>query len=362
MSSSLDGRSILVTGGAGFIGCAISKDLCARAARVVVIDNLHPQVHSSDTRPKELHHEAELVVADITQPDAWDELLGRFRPEVIYHLAAETGTGQSLLEAARHANVNVLGTTVMTDALARNGIVPNAMVLSSSRAVYGEGAWSYEGSPSSFYPGMRTHGMLEAGIWEPTDLAGTKASPLPHAAARTEPRPTSIYGATKLAQEHILGAWCSAMGTDLHIFRLQNVYGAGQSPINPYTGIITLFHRQARLGKRIEVYEDGQIIRDFVYIDDVANALVSINEDMLKLGVIDVGTGKGVTILRAAEVIAALHNAPQPIVCGKFRDGDVRSAFADTSVLENILDVRSFTDFEAGAKLVGEWLVERGYA
>lgn len=157
-------------------------------------------------------------------------------------------------------------------------------------------------------------------------------------------------------------AWCSAMGVDLKILRLQNVYGVGQSPINPYTGIITLFHRMARKGQAIPVYEDGEIVRDFVYISDVARALIRVAATEGSGETIDVGTGRPVTIMEAAKTIAALHGAPAPFITGQFRDGDVRSAVADTSELSKCVDVGSFVSFDQGAKLVGEWLVEKGYA
>lgn len=354
-------ENILITGGAGFIGCAISELLVRAGHSVAAIDNLHPQIHESRERPEALHPDVELIVGDVADAETWNRSLVDFKPTIIFHLAAETGTGQSLLEATRHGCVNVIGTTQMTDALARHGHVPKAIVLTSSRAIYGEGAWQ-DGSGSMVYPGIRTHDMLARGQWEPRHEAGGRYAALPHAASRVHPSPTSVYGATKLAQEHILSAWCSAMSVDLKVLRLQNVYGVGQSPINPYTGIITLFHRMARNGQAIPVYEDGDIVRDFVYIDDVAKALVLVAASEAAADIVDVGTGRRVTIMEAAQTIATLHGAPTPFVTGQFRDGDVRSAMADCTVLSRYMDVNAMTPFETGARLVGEWLVEKGYA
>lgn len=354
-------EKVLVTGGAGFIGCAISGLLVGAGHSVVVLDNLHPQIHEQQQRPQALHSAATLVVGDVVDADAWDRVLADYSPTVIYHLAAETGTGQSLLEATRHGSVNVVGTTQMTDALARHRCIPKSIVLSSSRAIYGEGAW-HDDAGATIYPGIRTHAMLAEGQWEPSHDTGGHYHALPHAGGRVQSSPTSVYGATKLAQEHILSAWCCAMGVDLKILRLQNVYGAGQSPINPYTGIITLFHRMARKGQAIPVYEDGKIVRDFVYIDDVARALVRVADSDKTTDIVDVGTGLPVTILDAATIIASLHGAPPPFITGQFRDGDVRSAVADTSVLARYLDVGAMIPFDEGAKLVGDWLIEKGYA
>lgn len=354
-------EKILVTGGAGFIGCAISGLLVDAGHSVMVLDNLHPQIHERQERPQALHPAAELVVGDVIDAEAWSRVLANYSPTVVYHLAAETGTGQSLLEATRHGSVNVVGTTQMIDALARHKCIPKSIVLSSSRAVYGEGAWQDEAG-ATIYPGIRTHAMLASGQWEPSHDAGGRYAALPHAGGRVQSSPTSVYGATKLAQEHILSAWCSAMGVDLKVLRLQNVYGAGQSPINPYTGIITLFHRMARKGQAIPVYEDGQIVRDFVYIDDVAQVLVRVAGSEALPDIVDVGTGRPITILDAARIIASLHGAPVPFITGQFRDGDVRSAVADTEVLARYVDVDAMIPFGSGAKLVGDWLVEKGYA
>ena len=157
-------------------------------------------------------------------------------------------------------------TTRMLDALARSHFLPERIILASTRAIYGEGAWRNNDTGDIIYPGQRSRSQLERREW---DFPGL--SFLPFAALSTEPRPTSIYGATKLAQEHILRAWALSFGTKVVILRLQNVYGPGQSLINSYTGIVSLFARLARAHKSIPIYEDGQMLRDFVFIDDALN-------------------------------------------------------------------------------------------
>jgi dTDP-L-rhamnose 4-epimerase len=268
-----------------------------------------------------------------------------------------------LTEATRHAHVNVVGTTTMLDALSRHDMRPSHMLLASSRAVYGEGAWR-DVDGTVFYPPPRSHDVLANKQWDPSSPSGgSKPSPCLHSAATVSPNPTSVYGATKLAQEHILTAWCGAMRVPLSVFRLQNVYGPGQSPFNAYTGIITLFHRLARQGKQLEVYEDGQIGRDFVYIDDVVSALAAgLRQVPADRRTLDVGAGVATTIYEAACTVAALHGAPAPLVCEKFRDGDVRWAVADATGLAGALGVKAQIPFQEGVRLVGEWLIERGYA
>jgi dTDP-L-rhamnose 4-epimerase len=330
-----DGPLVLVTGGAGFIGCAIADRLVRGGSRVVAVDSLHPQIHPQQVRPAALPSDVELVVADVTLAETWDALLGErgLRPHVVVHLAAETGTGQSLTESTRHADVNVVGTAAMLDALLRHDAVPGHLLLSSSRAVYGEGRWQTVGG-ESFYPPPRSHRQLEAQQWDCTSPDGTRATARPHRADTTEPAPTSVYGATKLCQEHMMRAWCLAGGTALSILRLQNVYGPGQSLTNSYTGIVTLFSRLAAEGRSIPLYEDGQVLRDFIYIDDVAAAMEAALAVPPPQGmrVLDVGSGRGTTIQQLAQAVVALHSgAPAPHVTGAFRDGDVRHASADVA-------------------------------
>ncbi|MEN0083808.1 MAG: NAD-dependent epimerase/dehydratase family protein [Leifsonia sp.] len=311
--------TVLVTGGAGFIGCALSQLLAADAERWVVLDSLHPQVHATGSRPADLHSAAELVVGDVTDPAAWDALLADVKPEIVIHLAAETGTAQSLNEASRHALVNVVGTTEMLDGFSRAGIVPQRFLLSSSRAVYGEGSW-VRSDGTEFYPGLRTHSALASATWDFPDAVARPVS-----APRTVPAPTSVYGATKLAQENILAAWTGSRDAGLTVLRLQNVYGPGQSLINSYTGIVSLFSQLAEKGETIPVYEDGQIVRDFVYIDDIASAFAAAIDAGID-GTFDIGSGVATTILDLAREIARYHGAPEPVVTGAFRDGDVRNA------------------------------------
>jgi dTDP-L-rhamnose 4-epimerase len=355
-------KAIIITGGAGFIGSALAERLGASGLPIVAVDNLHPQIHPEQKRPEALPAFVTLHVGDVTEFSTWEDVLAKWHPEVLVHLAAETGTGQSLTEATRHADVNVVGTTAMLDAFSRHCVKPAHVVLASSRAVYGEGAWE-DARGTVFYPPPRSHAILAAAQWDPIAPGGGKASPLAHSAATVFPAPTSVYGATKLAQEHILAAWCGAMQVPLSVFRLQNVYGPGQSPFNAYTGIITLFIRLARQGQQLEVYEDGEIGRDFVFIDDVVAALAAgIAHPPTDQRTLDVGHGVATTIHDAARTVAGQHGAPEPKICGKFRDGDVRWAVADPAPLADALSVRAQVSFDEGAHRVGQWLIERGYA
>jgi dTDP-L-rhamnose 4-epimerase len=340
-----------VTGGAGFIGCAISAALADAFDQVVVVDSLHPQIHATGERPAELDARAELIVADVAEAQTWDTVLARVSPDVVIHLAAETGTGQSLEESTRHTHVNVVGTSQLLDGLNRHGKLPRRIVLSSSRAVYGEGAWS-DANGNAFYPGQRTSATLDQSQW---DFPG--ATPLPMKASETFPAPVSVYGATKLAQEHVLQAWAKSYGVETVILRLQNVYGPGQSLINPYTGIMSLFCRMAMGGKSIPLYEDGEVRRDFILIDDVASAIVAGAVSPTVQGEpMDIGSGEFQTIGTAAELIAKHYNAPAPHVTGQYRQGDVRHAWADITAAKEVLGWTPQYNLAQGIDRLATWI------
>ena len=341
-----------MTGGAGFIGTAISAGLADRFDRVVALDNLHPQIHPTAERPTALDPRVELVIGDVSGSGTWDRLLHDVRPDVVVHLAAETGTAQSLAEATRHAMVNVVGTTQLFDALLRHDALPRRVVLTSSRAVYGEGAWRRLSTGETFYPGQRTSEILARREW---DFPG--AEPLAMSAAVTVPAPVSVYGATKLAQENLLSAWARSVGVEPVVVRLQNVYGPGQSLINPYTGIMSLFCRLAKDGQSIPLYEDGAVRRDFVLIDDVARAVVAATVAPEPGGLaIDVGAGEHQTIARSAELIAAHYGAPAPHVTGQYRQGDVRHAWADVTHAATALGWSPRFGLAEGIERLASWI------
>ena len=342
----------LVTGGAGFIGTAIAAGLLKRYARVIALDSLLPQVHATGHRPAALDARVELVVGDVRDGAALDALITSDRPGTVIHLAAETGTGQSLTQATLHTSTNVVGTSQLMDSFTRTGLLPRRLILASSRAVYGEGAWMERHSGTVFYPGQRSLDQLEAYQW---DFPGADA--LPMRADTTVPHPVSVYGVTKLAQEMLLTTWGLSFGVPVSIVRLQNVYGPGQSLSNPYTGIVSLFCRIARQGGTIPVFEDGDIRRDFVLIDDVAAAFMALIDHPEANGhILDIGSGESQTILQAAQLIAAYYKAPEPLITRQYRLGDVRHAWADSSQTERILDWQPKWKLADGITRLADWI------
>jgi dTDP-L-rhamnose 4-epimerase len=345
---------ILITGGAGFIGSTVARALAPLADEVVLLDSLHPDVHGDNPDFPEIPR-TRFIHEDVTSSHTWRTVLAEFTPTTVIHLAAETGTGSSLSQATRHGHVNVVGTTTMLDALFQSSHRPEHIVLASSRAVYGEGQWMSDGS--TFYADTRTHEDLLKRQWNPRGTPSSEAVPVPSRARVTEPRPTNIYAATKLAQEHILAAWAAATGTALSVLRLQNVYGPGQSLINSYTGVLALFARLAVLQQPIDLYEDGCAVRDFVFIDDVANALIrALTVPPKGIRVLDVGSGGVTTLAEVAQLMATREAAPAPFVSGKFREGDVRAASCDIDAAKAEIDYEPAYDLATGVAKLLDWV------
>jgi len=356
ISEALSKERLLITGGAGFIGTSIARAVAPYAEEVVLLDSMHPDVHGENPRRPEIP-DVSFVCGDVTSLRAWQVLLAECAPTAVIHLAAETGTGLSLSQATRHGHVNVVGTTTMLDAFYHASRHPDHIVLTSSRAVYGEGRWMV--NEHAFYPETRTHVDLLNQRWTPSNaLSGRSVpAPVPSRADTTEPRPTNIYAATKLAQEHILTAWTAATGTALSILRLQNVYGPGQSLINSYTGVLALFARLAVSRQQIDLYEDGGAIRDFVFIDDVTQALVeTVAVTPKRARLLDIGSGVPTTLTEVAELMAAREKAPAPVVSGKFREGDVRAAYCDISDAKTEIGYEPAYDLNDGVGQLLAWV------
>ena len=259
----------LVTGGAGFIGCALAGRLLGRFDRVVAVDSLHPQVHPTTTRPAALAEGVELVVADVTLPATWDALLPDVRPDAVVHLAAETGTAQSLTEASRHAVANVVGTTAMLDAFGRHDRRPDRVVLASSRAVYGEGAWQ-DPDGQVVLPGPALARDARGGgvglpRAQPDARRGGPGGAAPEQRVRGDQACAGACASRLVPRRRgAAGGAAAAERLRRRTVAEQPVHG-DPAPVRPARG---------RRGV-IPVYEDGRIVRDFVHVDDVARALES---------------------------------------------------------------------------------------
>jgi len=342
---------VLITGGAGFIGSRLAKALLACGADVLAYDNLNAQVHGEHPV---LDDEVPLVRGDVRDRAALESTIAGYLPTVVVHLAAETGTGQSGDEPSRYAEVNVVGTARLIEAMRCAKQAPRRVVLAATRAVYGEGAYAGN-SGTVTVPAPRRAADMAAGRFGLFDADGHLLTPMATPEHLT-PAPASVYGSTKLMQEYLLqqtdGSW------SLAILRLQNVYGPGQSLRNPYTGVLSIFCQQALSGQVLNIYEDGEIHRDFVFVDDVVAAFLAACVSAGAAGrTINIGTGRRTSIRNAAEaILSALGLACDRLkITGNFRVGDVRHAVADIRCAQEVLDWRPNVAFEEGIAALATW-------
>lgn len=346
----LDGRRVLVTGGAGFIGSRLCRRLSSQGARVTAFDNLLPQVHGAVAQ---VDPQLDLIRGDVRDREALHAAIATVRPHVVFHLAAETGTGQSADEPSRYADVNVVGTALLIEGLKALDQPPERVVLAATRAVYGEGAYR-DGDGRILAPPPRTTTAMAAGRFDVLDADGQALTAVP-TDETLSPRPGSVYGSTKLMQEYLLQQ--TPAPWDTAILRLQNVYGPGQSLRNPYTGVLSIFCQQAMEGRGLGIYEDGEIYRDFVFVDDVVEAFV-LATDAVQAGgrIINIGSGRKTSIREAAELILQrLGREPSVTITGAYRAGDIRHAVADITLADHTLGWRPRTSFEGGVAQLVDW-------
>lgn len=355
-----DAQQILITGGAGFIGQRLARALLKLGNRVRVLDNFSPQIHVSQTLPADLEGHVELIKADVRDRDAMRRALTGVNSVV--HLAAETGTGQSMYEIDRYFSVNVQGTATMLDLLQNEDCAKSlrSIVVASSRAVYGEGAYQCA-NHGMVFPEQRGRARMSDGLFEPVcpDCESPVVLlPTPELAPFS---PMSMYGLTKQVQEQAVLLFARTRGINGFGLRYQNVYGPGQSLKNPYTGILAVFSNLARQNQSIEIYEDGLESRDFVYIDDVVEATVrSVSYPGQFVGALNVGSGQATSVMMVAQEIKSFFESESVIgVTGAFRMGDIRHNIADVRMLEQILGFVPGMGFKQGLANFLGWAAEQ---
>ncbi len=350
---------VLISGGLGFIGLELARQLVKRGDQVLLFDNLSAQVHGAipDMAARPLLRDAGVQVlrGDVAKASDWKAALAEV--DAVIHLAAETGTAQSMYEISRYTETNVGGTAALLHHLAHHRHQVRKIVLASSRSVYGEGAYRCQDC-GMVYPPARSAASLRAGEWQPRcPQCGNRveAAATPEAA---KPAPASIYAATKLAQEDLVRVGGLALGIPAVIFRFQNVYGEGQSLRNPYTGILSIFSNQLRLGKRVHLYEDGQETRDFVHVSDVAEAVgLALVSDGADGSTLNLGSGQPTSIESVALLLGERLGAKTPpLVSGEYRLGDIRHGYADISAIRRCLPFTPRISLEEGLSRFTEWV------
>lgn len=352
--SDLSGKNILVTGGAGFIGSRLCRVLSAEGAAVTAYDSLLAQVHGPDPV---MDPSLRLIRGDVRDREALSAAIHKVAPHIVVHLAAETGTGQSADEPSRYCDVNVSGTASLIELLKAMPRPPERIVLAATRAVYGEGA--YETADGFLLaPEPRSTEAMAQREFDALGPDGLRLAPV--ATPETlPPRPGSVYGSTKLMQEYLLQQ--TPAPWDHVILRLQNVYGPGQSLRNPYTGVLSIFCEQAMCGKQLKIFEDGDIHRDFVFVDDVvrAFALACVSREASRR-IVNIGSGEKVSIHDAAQLILVqLGLDPRVEVTGQFRAGDIRHALADIGLAGTVLSWKPQVPFPQGVARLVAWAREQ---
>jgi dTDP-L-rhamnose 4-epimerase len=359
----MSAKHCLILGGAGFIGSRTAHRLLEQGCTVRILDSFDPQIHgeslAGSATLKSVWDHAEVQAGDVRDAAAVERALKGI--DTVLYFAAGTGTGQSMYQIRQYSDINVTGAAVLAEQLIRLKGQIGRVVISSSRAVYGEGAYRCA-EHGRVYPQNRAVAALEAGSFNP--VCPRCAGPLVELASEeSDPvQPTSIYGITKYAQEQVVLNLCGALGISAVALRYQNVFGPGQSLKNPYTGILSIFSQLLLQNRPINVFEDGLATRDFVFIDDVAEFNVrAVREAVTGCEILNVGTGCRQTLLDVVNALAGAYGrTPEFAVSGQFRVGDIRHAAASQTRLRQVLGEHRFVEFKEGISKFAHWVLAEG--
>lgn len=347
---------ILVTGGAGFIGSWLVETLLRDGNTITVIDSLSPQVHGAVPRLEFdwLHNSSiEFIRGDIRDERLIDGALGHV--DAVVHLAAETGTGQSMYQIGHYYAVNQQATAQLFELIGTRHRHIKRIVLASSRAIYGEGA--YRLKDRVFVPPPRNVKQLQAGQFDPTGPHGEPLELVPTSEI-VHPLPASVYAATKLANETLGRIFSDAYGIPVVALRFQNVYGERQSLRNPYTGILSIFSNRLRQALPINIFEDGNESRDFVHVTDAVRAIeLALSQPLQGFHAINVGSGKPTSVMNVATALKNIFQSSSELtVTGDFRVGDIRHCYADLRLAKKILGFTPQVSVAAGMARFCEWV------
>ncbi|WP_322801121.1 NAD-dependent epimerase/dehydratase family protein [Thermoflexus sp.] len=295
---------ILITGGAGFLGAALANRLVREGHTVLALDDL------SAGDPQRLDSRVVLARGDVRDvPRLWTLLQG---VDLVYHLAARVSVPESILYPRIYQDVNVGGTVALLEAMRDAGV--RRLVLASSGAVYGD------------QPVQPVHEELL-------------------------PRPRSVYAVTKLAAEHFVLTLGRLWGFEVVVLRIFNAYGPGQPLPAAHAPVISRFLKQAIEGGTLVIFGDGTQTRDFVYLDDVVEALVAAGERTgLNGELINVGSGREISINELADIVMRVVGRRVPVIHSPAQDGGVARLCADLRKAERLLGYRPRVFLEEGLR------------
>ncbi|QZX99894.1 NAD-dependent epimerase/dehydratase family protein [Halobaculum rubrum] len=346
--------SVLVTGGAGFVGSHIVDEYVDAGYDVTVVDNLTDQVH--DDEPDYLNDDAEYVWGDVRDRELMADLLAD--ADVLNHQASAVGVGQSMYEIEKYVDVNTLGTARILDVIVNEDVDLKKMVVASSMSIYGEGEYRCPDCDERRYPSLRSDEQMARGKWEHVcEACGTDLEPLP--TPESKPRDsTSVYAITKKDQEELTLSIGRAYDIPTVALRYYNIFGSRQALDNPYTGVCAIFSSRIKNGNPPLVFEDGEQTRDFIHVSDVARAnRLAVESDADDVAV-NVGTGDPTTINEVAETLIDLYGQSDdlaPEIANDYRQGDIRHCYADTDLASGALGFEAEVGFEEGMRELVEW-------
>ncbi len=352
--------NVLITGGAGFIGSNLALKLLAKGYNVTVLDNLSQQIHGDEpeeTSPlyASIKDKVHFIKGSVTSREDWYKALKN--QDAIIHLAAETGTGQSMYEIEKYVNTNIGGTALLLDILTNTNHHVKRVLVAESRAIYGEGKYHCD-ICGDVYPHDRKDEDMGKGDYECHCPKCGKHVKLVATTEDSAIHPSSVYGVAKQVQGQLVHLVCPTIGVESVSFRYQNVYGPGQSLSNPYTGILSIFSTRIKNHNEINIFEDGMETRDFVYIDDVVEATILGLETPNATGhVFNVGTGVATNVLTVAKTLCEKYGIQVPItISGNYRLGDIRHNYADISLAREILGFEPKWSFSDGITEFCKWV------
>lgn len=356
-------RSVIIIGGGGFIGTEIVSQLHDTGKwDIIVLDSMIKQIHGEAWENsylyKKIENKCRFIKGSVCDLDTVQTAIGD--SEYIIHLAAETGTGQSMYRINQYNETNIMGTSNILQAISLmgNNSKVKKIILSSSRSVYGEGRYECSKCGIIYPDSRRREKLLEGDFNSYCPECGGKLTLL----STTEDsmiKPCSLYAYTKYAQEMMLKTMCPAMGIDYTIFRFQNVYGVGQSLKNPYTGILSVFSTLMLEDKPVNIFEDGLESRDFVNVKDVAKGVIDSLENPVCNGeIINLGSGINTSVIEIAELLKKYYNSNSEIkITGDFRIGDIAHNKADISKAQRMLGFKPTISLEEGLKAFCSWVI-----
>ncbi len=355
-------KRILITGGAGFIGSHLNKKLSNLGWDVTVLDNLSSQIHGTNLGDAEIKQKlgenVKFIKGDVCNKLDMAKALNN--QDAVVHLAAETGTGQSMYQIEKYVDINSRGTAILLDYLVNSKHKVQKIIVASSRSIYGEGKNQCP-IHNVVFPKSRLDLDLSKGDFHAKcPICSTNVVPL--ATEEDSPfNPSSIYAITKLNQEQMVLCICSKLAIQSVALRFQNVFGPGQSLKNPYTGILSIFSTAILNGESINIFEDGLESRDFVYINDAIEAIVlSLESDSVSQNVLNVGTGEPVTVVQVAQALYKFYDKEIDIkITGNYRLGDIRHNFASLDAAKKIIGFQPLWSFQEGVKKFVDWVMEQ---